>query len=426
MSGNIFHKAVLTVGLLAAAGITALADGGTHTGYAPYSIFGVGDLFPQGTAYNRTMGGVGIGVRNNRFLNPVNPAAVTARDSLAMMMDFSLYESNKIFTQGGTGSINNIFNLGNLMVSFPIWRSLSAMVGIMPYSSTGFDYSNSYPGVDDAVLLDVGNVAYSASGEGGLYQLFGGLGFTLFDRLSLGGQYIWYFGKIEKKFSQTVGSSAALGITDTYTSMLRGGALKAGIQYEQPIGSLKLTVGATYKTAASMKGYIKDPSGQIDTLSHSGGLSFAGEIGAGLSLRKADKWMVAFDWTRSDWTLSGLDTRDAFAGTGFNLAVKDDYRLGFEYIPNRGDIRYYLKNCTYRAGLFYTGDYYTLDGNAVTTKGISLGMTLPVFRWYNGITIGMELGQRDAVASNLIKERYINFTLGVNLFDIWFQKRRYE
>ena len=53
-------------------------------------------------------------------------------------------------------------------------------------------------------------------------------------------------------------------------------------------------------------------------------------------------------------------------------------------------------------------------------------MTLPVFRWYNGITIGMELGQRDAVASNLIKERYINFTLGVNLFDIWFQKRRYE
>ena len=93
------------------------------------------------------MGGVGIGVRNNRFLNPVNPAAVTARDSLAMMMDFSLYESNKIFTQGGTGSINNIFNLGNLMVSFPIWRSLSAMVGIMPYSSTGFDYSNSYPGV---------------------------------------------------------------------------------------------------------------------------------------------------------------------------------------------------------------------------------------------------------------------------------------
>ena len=106
--------------------------------------------------------------------------------------------------------------------------------------------------------------------------------------------------------------------------------------------------------------------------------------------------------------------------------MRDDYRLGFEYIPNRGDIRYYLKNCTYRAGLFYTGDYYTLDGNAVTTKGISLGMTLPVFRWYNGITIGMELGQRDAVASNLIKERYINFTLGVNLFDIWFQKRRYE
>lgn len=425
MSGNIFHKAVITLVLLVSAGASALADGGAHTGYAPYTIFGLGDLSPQGTAYNRTMGGVGIGVRSNRFLNPINPAAVTARDSLAMMMDFSLQESNKLFTQGDLNSVGNVFNLGSLLVSFPIWRSLSAMVGIMPYSSMGFDYSSSYiPG--DAVLLDVGGVGYSASGAGGMYQLFGGVGFTLFDRLSFGGQYVWYFGKLEKKFAQTVGSSSALSITDSYTSILRGGALKAGLQYEQPIGSLVLTAGATYKTSAAMKGYINDPSGQIDTLAKSGGLAFAGEIGAGFSLRRKDKWMVAFDWTRSDWTGSGLDSRDAFAGTGFSPALRNDFRLGFEYIPNRGDIRYYFKNCTYRAGLFYTGDYYTLAGNAVTTKGLSLGMTLPVFRWYNGITVGLELGQRDAVADNLIKERYINFTLGVNLFDIWFQKRRYE
>ena len=51
-------------------------DNGAYSGYAPYSIYGVGDLFNGGSAYNQTMGGVGIASRNNRFINSLNPAAV--------------------------------------------------------------------------------------------------------------------------------------------------------------------------------------------------------------------------------------------------------------------------------------------------------------------------------------------------------------
>ena len=67
-----------------------------------------------------------------------------------------------------------------------------------------------------------------------------------------------------------------------------------------------------------------------------------------------------------------------------------------------------------------------LDGNNVNSVGLTLGVTLPVFRWYNGISIGVDLGQRASRKNNMIRERYATFTVGFNIHDIWFQKPRYN
>jgi len=45
---------------------------------------------------------------------------------------------------------------------------------------------------------------------------------------------------------------------------------------------------------------------------------------------------------------------------------------------------------------------------------------------YNGLSLSVDMGQRGTNNANLIKERYIRFCVGLNLHDIWFQKRRYE
>ena len=100
-------------------------------------------------------------------------------------------------------------------------------------------------------------------------------------------------------------------------------------------------------------------------------------------------------------------------------------RAGFEFTPGRNDIRYYLRRCTYRAGAYYEQSYYRVDGKSIDAAGITLGMTLPVFRGYNGVSIGMDLGQR-GFSGALVKERYFGFNLSMNVFDIWFQKPRYE
>ena len=68
--------------------VSLYAQDGTYGAYSPYSIFGIGDISKEGTAFNKSMGGTGIAMRNRRFINYLNPAAVTARDTLSFMADF--------------------------------------------------------------------------------------------------------------------------------------------------------------------------------------------------------------------------------------------------------------------------------------------------------------------------------------------------
>ena len=111
---------------------------------------------------------------------------------------------------------------------------------------------------------------------------------------------------------------------------------------------------------------------------------------------------------------------------GFTAAVSHSFRAGFEIVPNRNDIRYYLRRCAYRAGVYYDQEYYKVNGRSVNTIGITLGATLPVFRWYNGLSIGIDFGQRSYNRNNMIMERFVTFNVGFNIHDIWFQKPRYN
>ena len=72
---------VILLGLLFVCLPLSGQTGGSYGAYSPYSVFGLGELSREGTAYNRSMGGTGIASNNRRFLNTMNPAAVSARDS---------------------------------------------------------------------------------------------------------------------------------------------------------------------------------------------------------------------------------------------------------------------------------------------------------------------------------------------------------
>ena len=75
-------------------------------------------------------------------------------------------------------------------------------------------------------------------------------------------------------------------------------------------------------------------------------------------------------------------------GVDIKPTTAQTFRLGFEVTSNRYDIRYYLKTLTYRAGAYYEQNYFTLNGSPITRQGITLGVSFPVFRYYNAVTLG--------------------------------------
>lgn len=425
VSGNVLH-----------------AQNGAYNGFTPYSMYGVGDLQTPGSAYNKSMGGVGIASRNNRFMNLMNPAAVTARDSLSFMADFGVMANTQLFKSDGVSSANNLFNISNLAISFPVYKSSAMYVGISPYSNVG--YSFSAPETDQAIIGRTGNITYTSSGEGSIYQVFLGGGATFWKKFSVGVEGIYYFGTLHKTSAVTFSNTSYAGISSGYDMTLRAGTAKFGLQYETPVGEdYTLGVGATYKLGANLGGYVTDykykSSSSVtdtlrynsDTLRHaSQRVRLASEIGVGVSLKFRDRWVAEIDYTRSDWSKSNFATTAGFANSSekavFSSTCSQSVRGGFEITPNRNDIRYFYKRITYRAGAYYDKSYYLLNNHPVTSMGLTFGATIPVNRWYNGVTFSVDMGQRGKLTDYMVRERYVNFCVSFNIFDIWFQKPRYE
>lgn len=440
MLRRILVSAAVSVSLLL--GFDAAAQNGTFSSYAPYSAFGVGDLNNLGNAYNKSMGGVGIAARNHKYINPLNPASITARDSLSVMADVSLFYTHKLFEQDGNYDIRDLFNIGSFAVTLPIYKSLTFVIGLNPFSNLGYSYAT----IEDRneIIGRLGNVAYTNYGQGSIYQLYGGLAASFWDRLSVGAQYLFYFGSFEKEYSQTFSIETYSGMTDSRITRMNASSAKFGLQYEQPIGKdFTICLGGTYRLKADMNGNFQynlysggSSAGIIDTedidlKTTNPRVNIASELGAGLSVNYADKLTFEFDYTRSDWTGSAFDKNKSFSlvtidGTEFTPSVAQSMRAGIEWTPNRNDVRYYFKRATYRFGAYYNKEYYKVAGNDINSMGITFGATLPIFRWYNGCTIAVDLGKRGSVKNNLILERYATISLGVNLYDIWFRKPKYD
>ena len=419
--------------------ICVSAQDGTYGAYSPYSVYGIGDISKEGTAYNKTKGGTGIATRNRKFINYLNPAAVTARDSLSFMADFGLVQNNTVFKQGDLKSGHNTFNIYDFVLSFPIYRSSAFMVGITPYSDIGYDFSSveTNPGI----IGNTGNITYDSYGNGSVYQAFFGAGVTFWKRLSLGAEAIYYFGNLDKITRMDYTDQSFRSLNSGSELTVRGVTGKFGLQYEQELGGeVSMTIGATYRMGANMKGYSKNfryatQSSVTDSLRHTvdtlgaRGMRFGDEIGVGIAVSGGEKWSAEFNYLRSDWTKSGFDSAPGFAVSGgsvFSSTVSQSFRAGFEIVPNRNDMRSYLKTCSYRVGAYYDQAYYKLDGNNVNSIGVTFGMTLPVFQWHNGITLGVDLGQRSSNRNNMIRERYATFFIGLNIHDLWFRKVQYN
>ncbi len=399
--------------------------------YTPYSLYGIGELANSSSATNRSMGGIGIGVRDKNFLNILNVASITQRDTLSFMLNIGVVNKNSFLKDAGHSSGFNTFNINNLAMSFPIKNKFAMMVGLTPFSSMGYKFKSRE--AESSLTARYGDIEYKKYGEGDINQIFFGVALPIFKNLSVGVEGIYYFGTLN--YHSDVYYNSAASIRTLLTGWKRkasGWSAEAGIQYSQPLHKdYVLTFGATYRMRSTIKGslmryaYAKGDA-ITDTISQSrmsNHVVIPNKFAVGVTLRKTDKWMFGVDYELQDWSNTKFMNT---VGVSFVPQAAQSIRAGIEYTPNKYDVRYYLKRITYRAGFHYEQSYVKLNGSSINGFGVTFGMEFPISRYNTTLNFSIDAGQRGRTKGYLIRERYINITVGLNLHDIWFIKRKYE
>lgn len=399
--------------------------------FSPYSLFGVGDLAVQGTILNRSMGGVGAGLRDNRYINYLNPAAVAA-DTLSFMFDMGLKQENRFSSDNKTKSLYNVCNLDHLVFAVPLYKTLAFSAGIAPYSNVGYSFQEIEERKD--YIAELGEVAYLNYGSGSVNQAFASLGVSLFKHLALGAKGIYYFGSIDKftNVSMMTNENYAPLVTDRLY-FLRGYGAQLGMQAFTHWGKgMQAVVGASATLGTKLTGHctrngLAHYGNTIDTLyavtENGTQYSLPKEFSVGLSLGQLNKWNLALDYEFADWS---DQTMHDTPGVDFRPGKNQAFRIGMEYTPDKFNVRYFFKKITYRAGAYRTSSYIHINGEPVVGTGLTFGVSVPVFRYYNSIGFGVDLGQRGSVKGPGVRERYAMFVLDFSIHELWFIKQRYN
>ena len=419
---KIFSKSFALTKLLSAAIVVICLSGqiSAQNGVmSPYSRFGYGFLSDNATAMQRTMGGTGYAMNSGRQINVMNPASYAAMDSLTFLFDMGVDLTAIWSTQGNVRENNFGGGLDYITMQFPIGRYMGASVGLLPYSSVGYAFGST---------IDNGTV--SRSGSGSLNELYLGVAGRPFRGFTIGANIAYLFGSVVND---------VYAFSDYSTSSLfersmsvRDYRLDFGAQYSFNVGrEERFTLGLVYSPAKSVHGkvygiYYDTSSSNVvpDTVpgNHrmSGQYSTPESWGAGINWQHGNKLMLEADFTYQPWSKAKFGKIEDFETTQF----ANRYRIsaGAQYVPNwRGG---YGKRIQYRLGAFYNRDYVMVANNNVRDFGVSVGLGLPVPGFKTVINLGFEYRHRQAYPAALVKEDYLNITLGVNFNEMWFRKNR--
>ena len=400
---------------------------------SPYSRFGLGDLQPKTFGRTAAMGGASLASRNPQQINTANPASYTAIDSLVFLFEFGMSGKFSNFASK-TGSMNaNDINFRYFAMNFQINNWLATSLGLTPYSDVGYDVSF------NEEVENTGNVFYNYFGDGSISKVYYGLALEPFKNFSIGANLNYYFGKISKKGDVNFESSDQTDIEILDFTRLSDFALDFGAQATLPIKNDKLTLAAVFENKPGITSYKADSVHAVDPNSPTtildlqpgqtlpdfnevkGEIQFPLTYGFGISYVKENKLEINADYYHQAWNEASF-----FGAPNQYLTNLDKFAVGAEWIPDKFSIRSYLNKIAFRAGLKYEKSYLFINNQQINDLGISFGVGLPIYRSNSTVNVAAEIGRKGTKNNNLLVENYAKLNLSVNLFDMWFIKRRFD
>ncbi|NLB92280.1 MAG: hypothetical protein GX792_02535 [Bacteroidales bacterium] len=401
---------------------------------SPYSRFGIGDLQPYSFGRSVAMGGASLASRNAQQINISNPASYTAQDSLVFMFEFGLSGKFANYSNDIASKNANDVNFRYFAMNFQITNWMATSLGLTPYSDVGYDVI-----VNDKIE-NAGDVIYRYSGEGSLSRAYLGFAVEPVKNFSVGANFNYLFGLLNRNSETFFLESSDFYNNFKYESMrLRDFSIGLGIQATLPLKeNQKINFAAVLDNKPKYTGFSSNLTQKVlsiqvgnssrtdqDTIKfqnqEQSSIKFPMSLGFGLSYVNEHKLEVNADYYMQTWSKAKF-----FGETNPILTDLSKFAVGAEWVPDKFSIRSFINRIAYRAGAKYENSYLLLGDQQIKDYGITFGVGLPIYRSNSTINVSAELGRRGTKKNNLVLENYAKLNLSVNLYDLWFIKRRFD
>lgn len=400
------------------------AVGGSAQIYvSPYSRYGYGDLqsFTVGKAVS--MGGLAFGFRDGSTITPANPAASTAIGQKTFMMDLGVSGMVDCFNTSDSYSSQFTGNIDYVAFQFPLAKFAAVSFGVLPFSTVGYDYSASAEYPSYAAQDSMITASQSFSGSGGFTEVYLGFSFDIYDRVAIGVQGRYMFGRIQQSREVSFPEESTYYSSTTQTTNMNVSSFLCdfGIQYHQPIGGDELVLGAAYSLSLPLNIWSQittvTTSTNVDNENY--GFDYPHSIGAGFTYRIKQRWLFGADYSWQDFS----DAR--YFGRTDSLLNRHRIAAGIEYVHNV-ESRKYIEAMRFRLGMNYANSYAKVNGSSYSEWALTAGIGFPMLSNRSTINLHLEYGRRGSVAGTGLLEQYFKFGVSVSLAETWFVKRKFN
>lgn len=406
-------KHIILVGLLVALPVTTFAQGGTNS---PYSQYGLGVMSDQSQGFSRGMNGASIGVRMSNIVNTQNPASYSAIDSLTMIFDAGISGQMTQFNEDGTKVNQKAANFEYFVGNFRLLRNIGMSFGILPYSNVGYNYETK-----TSTGATVTN-----KGEGGLHEVFLGIGWRLFPSLSVGANFGYIWGSIDRSIVST-STSTVYSMSRKYSASFSNYKADFGAQWQQNLSrkdelTLGVTVGLGHKLGADATCEESMNTANPQTLENAYSLPMS--YGVGLAFNHEKKLLFDIDFILNKWgSLNYPAVNSAGKYVMLEGLLADNYQLkaGLDYVPNSKTSRKYYHHVHYRLGAGYATPYYKINGkDGPKELSATVGFGLPMLN--NRSLLNISAQWVHASATDMITENTFRINIGLTFNERWFAK----
>lgn len=405
---------------------------GAQTSSSTYSALGIGEFNYSGLTQNQGMGGMGISYGTGWQANNVNPA-ITTKNTIFNFQAALNYKSINV-DNGTEASKVDGGGLSYIAISLPIKSGkFTSGLGLGQITSVNYRLR---------VESQVTNSDFTANnflrGDGGISEAYVNFGYLLAKNLSIGFHGSYLFGSTirSNQLIVTNENGVTVGSPSEYYERLTVSdvGFKVGGHYQLKVSEKgNLHFGAIYQKLGDVNGtgfaklaaigQASDPDTDGDLIANDvkGSIYIPNRYGFGVTYEKMNKFALALEGQFQDFA-----QYQNFFGEELDLQETKKVALGFQIVPNYLSFDNLLMRATYRVGLEWMQTPYYLNQTNIDDIGLTLGASIPVNQ-LSLVNLAFKAGRRGTLDNGLIRENYVNFTLGFSLNDnSWFYKRVFE